>query len=265
MRLGWVFAAVLLFTGSGAGAQSAPARPKFDAFEVATIKETDPTQVSGRYIKMEDVHRFKAVNYDVKLLIAAAYNLNAKAISGGPAWADSERFDIMAVTPGEVQPTHDEQMAMLRNLLAERFKLTFHREQKDFSLYDLEVAKGGAKLKPAVEAPDELPQTIGTVTPGKVHMPARNVTMGDFCSVLQRAIVDRPVVDKTGLQGRFDFDLDWAPDQSEFGGDVKAAPDEAPAPPLFTAMQQELGLRLEATRGLISALVIDGVEKPSAN
>jgi uncharacterized protein (TIGR03435 family) len=260
---------MLVSSISGVWGQSAPPatslRPKFDAFEVATIKQTDPTQQEGRFIKMEDVHRFKEVDYTLKLLIAAAYNLNSKAISGGPAWADSERFDIMAVTPGEVQPTHDEQMAMLRNLLAERFKLTFHREQKDFSVYDLEVTKGGPKLKPAVEPPDALPQTIGTVTPGKVHMPARNVTMGDFCSVLQRAIVDRPVVDKTGLAGRFDFDLDWAPDQSEFGGDVKAAPDTAPAPPLFTAMQQELGLKLEATRGPIAAFVIDGVEKPSAN
>jgi uncharacterized protein (TIGR03435 family) len=269
MKLSSVAAAMLAFSTCELFAQSAPQsaaqRPKFDAFEVATIKQTDPSQEQGRYFKMEDVHRFKEVNYTIKLLIAAAYNLNAKAISGGPAWADSERFDITAVTPGEVQPTHDEQMAMLRNLLADRFKLTFHREQKDFSIYELQVAKSGPKLKPAVEPPDSLPQVISTVYPGRVHMPARNVSMEDLCSVLQRAIVDRPVVDKTGLAGRFDFDLDWAPDQSEFGGDVKAAPDTAPTPPLFTAMQQELGLKLEATHGPISAFVIDGVEKPSAN
>ncbi len=264
MRIRWVTAALLLCGACGLRAQSAAARPKFDAFEVATVKQAAPDE-QGRYLKMEDVHRFKAVNYDLKLLIAAAYNLSAKAISGGPAWVESDKFDVMAVTPGDVQPTHDEQMAMLRNLLTDRFQLRFHREQKDFALYELQVAKGGPKLKPSAEPADSLPQTIGTVYPDRVHMPARNVSMADFCSVLQRAIVDRPVVDKTGLKGKFDFDLDWAPNASEFGGDTKDSSDTAPVPPLFTAMQQELGLKLEATHGPISALVIDGVEKPSAN
>jgi uncharacterized protein (TIGR03435 family) len=252
--------------GSQVGAKpgSQAPRPSFDAFDVATIKLPLPEE-QGRYIKMVDLHRFVAINYSLKLLIAAAYNLSAKAISGGPSWIESEKFDITAVTPGDVQPTHDEQMAMLRNLLVDRFKLTFHREQKDFALYELQIARGGPKLKPSGEPPDSLPQTIGTVFPGRVHMPARNVSMADLCSLLQRAIVDRPVVDRTGLSGKFDFDLDWAPDQSEFGGDTRDAPDTAPVPPLFTAMQQELGLKLEATHGPIAALVIEQVQPPSAN
>src|SRR5579863_6924532 len=137
--------AALIIASSGMFAQS-PARPAFDAFEVATIKPTAPDS-RGRYIMMQSAHRFFAKDYSLKALVGAAYNLTPQAISGGPAWIESDRYDILAGTPGEVRPTLDEQMSMLRNLLADRFKLTFHREQKELSLYALAVAKGGPKLK----------------------------------------------------------------------------------------------------------------------
>ena len=89
--------------------------------------------------------------------------------------------------------------------------------------------------------------------------------MGDFASLLQRALLDRPVVDKTGLTGSYDFDLDWAPDETQFGGEVPVASADAQAPPFFTAIEQQLGLRIEATRGTVPALVIDGVERPTAD
>jgi uncharacterized protein (TIGR03435 family) len=82
---------------------------------------------------------------------------------------------------------------------------------------------------------------------------------------MQRAMLDRPVVDKTGLSGKFDFDLEWAPDETQFGGEVPVASADSPNPPLFTALQQQLGLKLEATRGPIQALVVDAVERPTAN
>jgi uncharacterized protein (TIGR03435 family) len=96
-------------------------------------------------------------------------------------------------------------------------------------------------------------------------MPARNVTMSDLARLMQRAILDRPVVDKTGLSGRYDFDLEWAPDETQFGGEVPPASAEFQAMPLFSAIQQQLGLRLEATRGPVQALVVDKAERPSAN
>jgi uncharacterized protein (TIGR03435 family) len=240
-------------------------RPNFDQFDVATIKPVEHDPKGGRYIVMQSVSRFVCKDYTLKLLIAAAYELNSVEISGGPAWLESDHFDIAAVTPGDVRPTHSEQMAMLRNLLADRFKLAFHRESKEFSIYELTVAKGGPKLKPSASAPDDPPQTISTVYPHRLLMPARNAAMGDFVSVLQRAILDRPVVDKTGLEGRFDFDLEWAPDETQFGGAISAAPDDAPSAPLFTAIQQQLGLKLTATRGSLEAVVVDKVEHPSAN
>jgi uncharacterized protein (TIGR03435 family) len=257
--------AALALAASGIPAQLPVPRPKFDAFEVATIKPVDHDPKSGRYITMQGNNRFVEKDYTLKLLIAAAYNLNSKTISGGPGWIESDHYDIAAVTPGEVRPTRDEQMSMLRSLLADRFKLTFHREQKEFSIYELEVAKGGPKLKPSTAPPDDPPQLISTVYPQRMVLPARNVTMSDLTSLMQRAMLDRPVVDKTGLTGKYDFDLEWAPDETQFGGEVPTAPTDAPSPPLFTAIQQQLGLRLEATRGPIEALVVDTAERPSAN
>lgn len=239
-------------------------RPKFDAFEVATVKPVNFDRKGGRYIIMQGTSRFVEKAYTLKLLIAAAYDLNPRTILSGPSWIDSDHYDILAVTPGAVRPTHDEQMKMLRNLLADRFSLSFHREQKDFSIYELEVAKGGPKLKPSA-APDDPPALISTVYPQHILLPARSTTMRDFVSLLQRAVLDRPVVDKTALTGKYDFDLTWAPDETQFGGDVPVASAEAPAAPLFTAIQEQLGLRLTATRGPVEALVVDKANQPSAN
>jgi uncharacterized protein (TIGR03435 family) len=224
----------------------------------------DPGLKAPRFITMQGDHRFIEKDYTLKLLIAAAYDLNPRTISGGPAWIGSDHFDIVALTPGEVRPNRDQQMSMLRGLLADRFKLTFHREQKEFSIYVLDVAKNGPKLKKSTADPDAAAALISTVYPQRILLPARNATMGEFAS-LMRAILDRPVVDKTGLTGRYDFDLEWAPDESQFGGEVPAASAEAANAPFFTAIQQQLGLKLEATKGPIAALVVDGAERPSAN
>jgi uncharacterized protein (TIGR03435 family) len=89
--------------------------------------------------------------------------------------------------------------------------------------------------------------------------------MGEFTSMMQRAILDRPVVDRTGLTGKYDFDLEWAPDETQLNGDVTGAPAESPAAPLFSAIQQQLGLRLEATRGPVDAFVVDKAERPTEN
>jgi uncharacterized protein (TIGR03435 family) len=260
-----VFAQTPATTPDSERQASTSARPKFDAFEVATVKPVNFDAKGGRYITMQGTSRFVEKAYTLKLLIAAAYDLNPRTILGGPGWMDSDHYDILAVTPGAVRPTHDEQMSMLRNLLAERFSLTFHREQKEFSIYVLEVAKSGPKLKASSAAAEDPPALISTVFEQHIHLPARNASMRDFVSLLQRAVLDRPVVDKTGLSGKYDFDLDWAPDETQFGGDVLVASTEAPAAPLFLAMQDQLGLKLTATRGPVDALVVDKAEQPTAN
>jgi uncharacterized protein (TIGR03435 family) len=160
-------------------------------------------------------------------------------------------------------------MAMLRALLADRFKLTFHREQKEMSVYALAVAKGGSKVKATTVSPDTSPEgppaLAFTVMAGFLHLPARYASMDEFASLLQRGALERPVVDRTGLEGRFDFDLEFAIDETLFGGALGRGPDDTTKPSLFVALQEQLGLKLEATRGPVSALVIDHAERPSEN
>ena len=264
------FYSALLYLGMAGGlpAQSPPARPAFDAFEVATIKPTAPGQ-QARYIRMQSINRFYATGFTLNALIAAAYSLTPRAISGGAAWADSERYDILASTPGSVQPNLDEQMTMLRKLLTDRFQLTFHRETKELPVFSITVAKGGPKLKPSAAPPGALPYLTNTVFPeekGGVHiqLPARNATMAQLAAMMQRAVLDRAVIDQTGLTGTYDFELEWTPDDSQFGGNLPRSVDST-KPSLFSAMQEQLGLKLEATKGLVAALVIDRVERPSEN
>jgi uncharacterized protein (TIGR03435 family) len=158
-------------------------------------------------------------------------------------------------------------MAMLRELLADRFKLTFPRERREMPVYALTVARGGPKLPEGTPdtTPEGPPALAFVIYPDRVKLPARSATVGEFASVLQRAAMDRPVIDQTGIPGRYDFDLEWLPDETQFGGlDLKPNPD-APKPDLFAAVQQQLGLKLEATKGPVEVLVVDRVEKPSEN
>jgi len=249
-------------------AQSPQSRPAFSEFEVASIKPSGP-DASGRWIRMTSTTEFAARNHTLKTLIAAAYNLNPHAISGGQSWVDSERFDIVARTPGAVRPNLNEQMAMLRKLLTDRFQLTFHREQKQMRAYALTIARGGPKLKETTVSPDASPQgpppLIFVVSPQSVTLPGRSATVGELASVLQRAAIEDPVVDKTGLTARYDFDLEFAPDETLFGGALGKGPEDATKPGLFAALQQQLGLKLEAGRELVAVMVIDRAARPSEN
>src|SRR5438128_156671 len=132
---------------------------KAPGFEVATIKPTSPDE-RARYMRMQSAHQFLAKGYTLRFLVSAAYNLPPRAISGGPDWIDFERYDILAATPGETRPSLDEQMAMLRQLLGERFKLTFHTEAKELPVYVLTALTGGSKLKESAAAPDEQPVLV---------------------------------------------------------------------------------------------------------
>lgn len=238
------------------------------SFEVATVKPS-ASDTKGRWIRMQSLNQFEARNHTLKTLIAAAYNVSPKAISGGPAWIDSAPYDIQARTPGVVRPTLDEQMAMLRQLLADRFQLTFHRASKELPHYALTVAKKGSKLTPSTTSPDATPQgpppLVFVLSPQGATLPGRYATMTELASVLQRAALDRPVVDKTQLTGRYDFDLQWTPDETQFGGNGPWENHPPEYPDLFSALQQQLGLKLEAAKGPIPILIIDHAAHPSAN
>jgi len=239
----------------------------FDSFEVATIKPT-PADWAGRYFRMQTANQFSARGYTLRVLIAAAYNLSQKAVSGGPAWIDSDRYDILAKTPGEVRPNLDGQMAMLRKLLADRFNLGFHRENKEMSVYALTIAKNGPKLKESEKSatanPEGPPPLVFVLAPDVVRVPAREATTTELTYILQRAAFDRPVLDQTGLTARYDFDLEFAPDESLFGGALRGAGDGT-KPGLFAAIQEQLGLKLVATKGLVDSIVIEKIDRPTEN
>jgi uncharacterized protein (TIGR03435 family) len=255
-------AAVVIGLAIWSGAiQNAP-----PAFEVATIKPSAPDDRSGKFITMQGPHQFVAKNYSVKDMISAAFDLPPRLISGGPAWIDIDRYEIRATVSSEGRPSSAEQMAMFRTLLSDRLKLAIHREQRELPIYGLTVVKEGAKLKESTTAEEYLINRM--FNDNHVLLPARNVTIAQFASMFQRAVVDRPIVDKTGLSGRYDFDLEWTRDETQFGGLIPLAPvdNSVPQKPdLFSALQQQLGLRLQPSRGPVDVIIIDRVERPSEN
>jgi uncharacterized protein (TIGR03435 family) len=216
---------------------------------------------------MQSANQFVARGYTLRVLISAAYNLNPKAVSGGPAWVDSDRYDVVARTPGEVRPNLDEQMGMLQKLLADRFNLTFHRDKKEMSVYALTIAKNGPKLRESQSTaanPEGPPPLVFVLAPDVVRVPARAATTTELTYILQRAAFDRPVLDRTGLTARYDFDLEFAPDESLFGGALRGGGDGS-RPGLFAAIQEQLGLKLESTRGLVDSIVVEKIDRPSEN
>jgi uncharacterized protein (TIGR03435 family) len=232
-------------------------------FEVATIKPTKPG-TQGKGLTMNGPRQFVTINTSLNDLITFAYGINVHQITGGPSWLDSEFYDITGEPEAEGTPNRKQLEGMLQNLLADRFKLTFHHDKKELTAYTIVLTKNGSKLTPSAGDPKGLPG-LGFAALG--NMRANNSNISDLAGVLQNFVLDRPVVDQTELTGRFDFTLKWTPDESQFGGRGGSAKnDAADAPPdLFTAIQEQLGLQLKSAKLPVDVLVIDHVEKPSEN
>lgn len=199
------------------------------------------------------------VNGSLQQIVMLAYNMEKFQISGGPSWLDSSRFDIVAKSNGEAPEA--EIRRRLQLLLAERFKLAVKRGSKEAPVFALRIAKQGSKLKESNEGSDGI-----TARPG--HVVAERVGMQGLCAYLSGQL-GRPVIDETKLHGTYAFTLDWTPDN---GGGVLAsekaggapAPDPA-GPSLVTALQNQLGLKLESTKGPVETIAIEHAEKPSEN
>lgn len=234
-------------------------------FEVATIKPTKPDE--QRTFLVWRGGDMQVVNFSLAGLVKFAYDIQDKQIVGAPDWMSSEKFDIDAKPDIAGQPSGEQLKGMMQKLLADRYGLKFHRDEKDMPAYVLTVGKDGPKMKQNTSNPNGLPGLFfGPI--GTLHV--MNATMKNFTGLMQSAVLDRPVVDRTGLNGRWDFTLKWTPDESQFAGlGVKipppAADDPNPAPPLFTAIQEQLDLKLEAQKTNVPVLVIDHVDHPSAN
>ena len=262
------------------------------SFEAASVK---PNKSGDRRVAMlfQPGGRFNASNVTLQMLISTSYGtpqpLPNFRILGGPDWIDSDRFDVVAKAPGDIPPGPNGPLPlMVRTLLKERFGLVVHTETRELPIYALVMArsdhKTGSQLKPAAVdcaaitargrggAPPPLPQ-FGERPPCSIRLTAGNLagggsSMAQFSFAISR-YVNRVVVDKTGLAGNFDFDLQWTPEQMPPG----APPGPPGAPPLpaidpngpsiFTAVQEQLGLKLESTKGAVDVVVIDHAEQPT--
>lgn len=253
-------------------AQSA-AKPEF---EVASIKPTAPGE-PGSYIRLAPGGRVDVRNMSLKGLIALCYSIQPFQISGGPAWLDSDHFDINAKP--EKTPKQEDVILMIQSLLAGRFQLVFTRETKEMPIYALVMARKDGKPGPRLTVADCVPfdplkaeeiresgkTMCGSFGTGRGAMTAVGIPVSNLAPALAR-MLGRTVIDKTGLAGDFDFKLEWTPDETSAPrpADAPRAPD-AVGPSLFTALQEQLGLKLESQKGPVEIFVIQKAEKPAEN
>lgn len=237
-------------------------------FAVATIKPSDPARPGKAFtVRGQDVI---TINTTLSDLITMAYNIHPKQLVGLPAWAESDKYDITGRPEAPGQPSVNQIKMMLQKLVEDRFQVKFHRDKKELAVYAITVVKTGSKIAKSQADPNSLPGLFFGRAPTGTSFNVRNATMEEVGATLQGSILDKPVVDQTGLAGKYDFTLTFTPDPGQmaiFGGPpAPAAPaDVDAAPDMFTAFQQQLGLKLESTKAPVDVLVIDTVEKPSAN
>jgi uncharacterized protein (TIGR03435 family) len=276
------------------------------SFEVASIKPAAP-QAPGRMMMgrrggpgTPDPTRVTFTNASMEMLLMTAFDVKGYQITG-PSWLQTEHYDVTAkIPPG----TTDEQFRlMLQNLLKERFHMAVHHDSKELPIYALVVAKNGPKLKEAAVEPappegalppeppargkDGFPQLpkgrrglMFMMNAGRIRAAGNQQSMSDLCNALAMNL-DRPVVDQTGLKGKYDFTMDFAPEPGTIakmkalgpagapGGDAGGpapAPDADSGPSIFTALQEQLGLKLEPKKGPVELIVVDNLEKaPTEN
>jgi uncharacterized protein (TIGR03435 family) len=227
-------------------------------FDVATVRPSNAPAGTGMN-NLRDPVQATWTYTPLKVLLTQAYRVQSDTIIGGPAWITTDRWDIIAKT--EKPATRMQQWDMLKPLLAERFKLQVHTETRQLPEYELVLAKGGPKLHESTAAGLEAKQPGTRIGRGLID--AHGIPAAEFAGWL-RSEVGRPVIDKTGLTGKYDFKVQWVPDESQPNSGGDAPPPDATGPSIFAAIQ-ELGLKLEAIKGPVEVLVIDHVEKPTGN
>jgi uncharacterized protein (TIGR03435 family) len=224
------------------------------AIEVAVVKPHPADVIHNNFSFVKN--RFELENQSLLKMIAFAYSLNARQIVGAPGWVADGRWDMSGKTNRAADATLPQQQAIVRQLLVERFGLKFHEEKREMPAYALQVVKEHPKLPTAADpAAQPLEWTQGHDMVRTENY--RSSTMADFL-VIKQLLMDRPLVDQTGLEGRYDFKLSYS------YGDAPATDADAP-PPMFTAIKEQLGLKFEPVKTSVDVMVIDHVEKPTEN
>jgi uncharacterized protein (TIGR03435 family) len=229
--------------------------------EVSTVK-LSPPEARGRLFTMRGT-QVMAMNVSVRSLITFAYDLHERQVLDEPGWASSEKYEIVVKPDVPGQPDTQQMKQLMKKVLAERFQLQFHTEQRELSVYAITVSD---KTQPKLTASAPGQNLPSLLFPRPGYLPARNATLDDFAQVLQGAVLDRPVVNQTGIEGRYDFTLDWMPDEFQFAslGPLPQLPDTG-KPNIFEAFQEQLGLKLKSAKAQVEVMVVDKVEKPSDN
>jgi len=262
-----VLAALLIAVAPSARAQSS--RPQFEVASMKASVAGRATVDSGGFGFVYSPNgRLTGKNVSVKDMIEAAYHLHDFQVLGGPNWIDASmmvtdnKYNIEAKAAGDA--TRDEINQMLQSLLVDRFKLRFHRDARELPTYDLVLAKSGSKLK-QVEGKGA---SYARIRGGGGHMNFEAASVAEIIEWLSGAAGNRVIHDKTGLSGRFDFSLDYTPETFR-GGKAPETTAEGTIDPngisIFTAIQEQLGLKLESSKGPVEVLVIDSVQRPSEN
>ncbi len=246
IRMIRMIASLMLFALLALHAQITP------TLEVASVKPSGAATGSSSGIYTGQ-GRIDAHNVTLKRCIIGAYRVGPNQVIGGPSWLDDDRYDILAKAD---QPVDGDEalMNMLQTILADRFQLKLHREQRPMTAYILEVAKNGPKLEKSEDGNSDT-NTTGSNT--GISIDARGATMDRLTQILARE-VDLPILNRTGLDGAFNFTLKWTPQRLQ----QSAGPDGIS---IFTAIQEQLGLRLRAEKVPVEVIVIDSAEKPSEN
>jgi bla regulator protein blaR1 len=243
-----------------------------DTFEVASIKPADPL-ANGMSINFQPGASVKIDGCTLQVLVQFAYDLRDFQVSGASGWMTSDRYAILAKGvlaegPADYRQMNDAQRkaagALIRKrlqaLLAERFKLVLHKETRELPVYALVLAKGGSKLTPN-PSPDGSPQSMRM---NRGAFEAKRASPDGIAQGLSD-IVRRPVHDETGLQGFYDFKMEWTPDAAPAAPGAAEKPPELSGPTIFTALQEQLGLKLESRKGPVEVVVIDSAAHPSEN
>jgi uncharacterized protein (TIGR03435 family) len=255
---------MLLSDGMGCSAQTAAnSTSKDPIFDVATIK---PNKTGSGNVNIDsNDSTYRGENVSIAMLMEQAYGIRKNLISGFPGWAQSDRYDIVAKSV-DADPvvlknlTLPQRRAMLRQLLEERFHLTTHIEVKTLPVYDLIVAKNGVLFKDSPHVDGESDSDDNeSMSVKNQNMTATRCKMTDLADFLTD-VVERKVIDKTGLPGHYDLHLKW---QREDAPHADNGAEELPT--VFTAVQEQLGLKLEADKGPVDTLVVDHIEVPTEN
>ncbi|MGA7156891.1 MAG: TIGR03435 family protein [Acidobacteriaceae bacterium] len=240
------------FAWGGLHAQQPSVVPQ--TFAVATIK---PSAVGSPTQTQIQGNRFVTLGTTFVDLFKYAYDVHPDQVMGGAGWMRTMKFDVVADPDTEKRPTSDQFKAMMRVLLMERFHVRMHSEQKMLPVYALVKASDPPTLKRSAGNAAGIP-VVGYDPSGELEV--GNATMADLAKFLQRFVLDRPAVDETGIVGRYDLVLRWTPLNAPVSGGEASAP-----PDLFTAIKEELGLKLKPTKAMTDVFVIDRMELPSAN